>query len=117
MSENAIRERLASYLAGEIALDDLEDWIAQRTWNLHKFGNERCQKLAYAIESKLSEHSSGHLTDEGLRRELRPFVTSYTTWISWGDVFPISLGASNVTQQVLAPQLALAGRSLEVVFA
>jgi hypothetical protein len=70
IAENQIRERVARYLVGEISLDELEDWLVERSWNMHRDSDEAAQKLAAAIELRLAEHSSGHLSDDGLRKEL-----------------------------------------------
>jgi hypothetical protein len=104
MSADDIRAQVARYLAGEIQLDDLEDWIAQRTWNVHATGNEDCQRLAYAIEARLAEHSSGHLDEAALRKELAPLVTSYTPQLNveWASIMPIE-SSSDIIAQVGIP--------------
>lgn len=76
MSANEIREQLASYLASEISVEEFEDWIAQRTWNIHQQPDEDCKKLAFAIEARLAEYSGGHIDESKLRQELAPLVTS-----------------------------------------
>lgn len=65
-----IREQAESYLANGIDLDTLEDWVAQRTWNLHRSGDIESQHLAYSLELLLSEHSSGDLSEGALRSEI-----------------------------------------------
>ena len=77
IAESEIRDWLARYLAGEIPLEDFEDWFVRRSWNMQEGSPEAAQKLASAIELRLAEHSSGHLTEEKLRGELRSSVTSY----------------------------------------
>ena len=88
MSANEIRERLASYLANEIPVEDFEDFVAQRTWNIHQSGEEHAKSLAYAIEAKLGEYSGGHINEQTLRNELSPFVTDYTPelMVSWASI-------------------------------
>jgi hypothetical protein len=85
IAEHQIRQQLAKYLHGEVSLDLFEDWLVQRSWNMHRDSDEAAQKLASAIELRLAEHSSGHLDDEQLREELRPFVTTYTAVVSFGQ--------------------------------
>ena len=77
IAESEIRGWLARYLAGEIPLEEFEDWLVQQIWNMQEGSPEAAQKLASAIELRLAEHSSGHLTEEELQREFRSFVTSY----------------------------------------
>lgn len=77
LAESEIRDRLARYLAKEIPLEEFEDWFVQQSWNMHQGSPEAAQMLASAIELRLAEHSSGHLTEEELQQELRSFVTSY----------------------------------------
>ena len=70
VTTNDIQEKLASYAAHGIDLDAFEDWVAQRTWNIQQSHDVDVQRLAYAIELLLSEHSSGDLSDTALEREL-----------------------------------------------
>ncbi len=77
LKDSEIRDRLASFLEGKLSQDDFEDWLVQNTWNMHKDADEAAVKLAHAIELRLAEHSSGHLTDDELRRELLPFARRY----------------------------------------
>lgn len=55
-------------------MDDLEDWLASASWNMHKHVAADVQKFVGAIELRLAEFSSGHLDDEGLRDELQMLV-------------------------------------------
>ena len=77
VAELEIRKRLARFLANELSLDDFEDWLVQGSWNAHREGEGPAQQLAYAIELRLAEHSSGHLSLQELRDELAPFVKQY----------------------------------------
>lgn len=88
MSANEIRGLLVSYLANEIPIEDFEDRLAQDTWDIHLSGDEQAQSLAYAIEAKLGEFSGGHIDEPSLRKELSPFVTSYTPelTVDWASI-------------------------------
>ena len=66
-----IAEHLNFLLDGAISLDDFEDWIAVRSWNMHADSSDESQKLAWAVELNLSEYSSGHLDEAELRGELK----------------------------------------------
>ena len=104
IAENQIRERLARYLLGEISLDEFEDWLVERSWNMHLDSDETAQKLAAAIELRLAEHSSGHLSNDGLRKELLPMVTAYIPrlYVDWASSSPVS-ASCNSTVQMEAP--------------
>ncbi|HET9407081.1 MAG TPA: hypothetical protein VFO39_07570 [Candidatus Sulfotelmatobacter sp.] len=85
IAEHQIRQQLAKYLHDEMSLDHFEDWFVQRSWNMHRDSMDAAQKLASAIELRLAEHSSGHLSENDLREELLPFVTTYNAVVSFGQ--------------------------------
>lgn len=87
ISESETRERLARYLANEISLDEFEDWLVQASWDAHLDSEQPAQRLAYAIELKLAEFSSGHLREEELREELRLLAEERTVCL-WGGPQP-----------------------------
>lgn len=98
-----IREKVLAYLAGSLDLDGFEDWIAQSTWNIHQWGTSEAQNLAYTVELRLSEYSSGHLTDLDLRESLARTVLAslegrYGTFSSSSSQGPESETASPVTE-------------------
>jgi len=86
IAEHQIRQWLARFLHGEVSLDQFEDWLVGRSWNMHRDSDEAAQKLASAIELRLAEYSSGHLNDEQLRNELLPFATNYSAIVHFGSV-------------------------------
>jgi hypothetical protein len=88
IAENQIREKLGRYLSGELSLDHFEDWLVERSWNMHKDSDESAQKLASAVELRLAEHSSGHLDDAALRDELRQLLNPKVVQISFGQALP-----------------------------
>src|SRR5207253_2856861 len=65
--------------------DQFEDWLVQRSWNMHADSTEAAQRLASAIELRLAEHSSGHLDEAALRQELLPLVTTYKATVAFGE--------------------------------
>ena len=89
IADYQIREQLARYLHKEISLDQLEDWLVQRSWNMHLDSGESAQHLASAIELRFAEYSSGHLDELALRNELVPFVTKYSVQVSFGGGMPV----------------------------
>ena len=50
-----IRKQLERLLAGQLSLDNFEDWFVQYSWNIHQHGDAHAQALAYAVESQLSQ--------------------------------------------------------------
>src|SRR2546426_4833869 len=96
MAIRELRERIASYLADEISLDELDHSIAARTWNIHQSGNEEAARLAYAIELRLAEYSAGHLPLDQLRSELLRLVDSYTVTLGT-PVWRPAIKSSDVT--------------------
>jgi hypothetical protein len=95
VNANEIRAMLASFLAKGIDLDKFEDWIAQHTWNVHEFGDPSAVFLAQAIELRLSEHSSGHLSERGLRHELS--LLQEIPMIQFGPILVVESGSTNQT--------------------
>jgi len=71
ISSGEVQNRLADFLAGNSSLDDFEDWFVKQSWDVHKFQDFDLQRLIFAIELRLSEHSSGHLPEDALREDLR----------------------------------------------
>ncbi len=77
ISAYEIREQIARYLAGQTALDQFEDWLVSKSWNMHQDSDGQSQKLASAIELRLAELSSAHFSEAAFRMELVPYVTKY----------------------------------------
>ena len=112
IAESQIREKLARYLSKQLPLEHFEDWLVERSWNMHQDSDERAQKLASAIELRLAEYSSGHLDEDALRDELRPLVTNYSMQITFGDAVPLVLQESpnNVVAEASARVVAFRPR-------
>jgi len=69
-SASEIHGKLAGYLSGNITLEDFEDWFVPSSWNSREADDLEAWTLLSSIELRLSEYSSGHLTEEELRKEL-----------------------------------------------
>ena len=84
---NEVRQKLADYLslAKKLPLADFEDWFVRNSWDVHKANNPELRELVHSIELRLSEFSSGHLSEQALRKELTPFVTSIRTSVIFGQ--------------------------------
>jgi hypothetical protein len=76
-SELEIREQIARYLAGQISLQDFEDWFVARSWNFHEAATPLMQEIVSQVELLLAEHSNSHLDEQSLRQKLLPLVTDY----------------------------------------
>jgi len=88
----ATQNRWLSGATNEISLDDFEDWFVRKSWNLHYDSDELAQRSAYAVELRLAEHSSAHLSEPELRRELAPFVEHYHVIVPLvGEVQPVRI--------------------------
>lgn len=87
LREAELREQVANYLLGESPLDSFDDWFTGASWNIHRDSDPATRRLAYAIELRLAEHSSGHLTDAQLADELLRLLGRYSATVSL-DVDP-----------------------------
>ena len=65
--EDEIRAELRRYLRIEISLESYEEWFAPRVWQIEASNDPAAEDLAYQIDLRLAEHSSGHRTDDELR--------------------------------------------------
>ncbi len=86
VSGSQIKEQLARFLAGQIDLDDFEDWFVSNTWNIHLSGSVAAESLTFAIEESLSEYSSQHISDRILRRELSQILGAENKIANFADV-------------------------------
>lgn len=109
IAESEIRKQIAGFLANQISLDDFEDWIAQRSWDAHQDSDAAAQELAYAIELRLAEHSSGHLSEVELRHELTQFVQQYSLRVSFGSAASMDSYSFQASNSIAVPPVQSAG--------
>jgi hypothetical protein len=76
ISTGEIRQHVSRLVASLESLDLFEDWFVQRSWDIHKSEDIETRQLVYRIELRLAEHSSGHLSEEDLMRELRDLINT-----------------------------------------
>ena len=112
IAENQIRGSVARYLRGEISLDQLEDWLVEQSWNMHRDSDESAQRLAGAIELRLAEHSSGHMDELSLQRELLSLINKTLSLISLGGLPGYVASSNNVVIQGEVIQLAVPARQV-----
>ncbi len=72
-----IRDRLASYLVGEISLKDFEDWFVPVSWNIIHSGNLSAINLVYEVELWLAEFSDGYWSETELKEHCKPLLMNY----------------------------------------
>lgn len=92
VSASQIRNELAISLAGILPLDDFEDWFVQNTWNIQNTGSRAAEVLTFAIEELLSEYTSGHISEDKLRKELEQVLHAETKSVQITDLLPMGLG-------------------------
>lgn len=68
--EHEIREQLVALLERRVALDDFQDWLVERSWNMHLDSAAAAQDLVSGVELVLAEHSSHHLSEFEFRAKL-----------------------------------------------
>lgn len=69
-----IVEQLDRFLAGHVSLDELNGWLAQHTWNVHRIGSQSAVDLTFEIEGILAQFDHGDLTQAQLKDRLRPLT-------------------------------------------
>jgi hypothetical protein len=63
------QEMVRRFLHDEISVQELEDWCASASWNIHK-SSPGLQQLAYQVQGALSEYSNSDIDYSQLRKEL-----------------------------------------------
>jgi hypothetical protein len=74
-----IRDKLASYLVGELSLEDFEDWFVPESWNVAQTNDQNATNLVYEIELWLAEYSNGHWSEDELKDHLKLIVFRNST--------------------------------------
>ena len=74
-----IRDRLARYLNGDLALHEFEEWFVPVAWSIEQSRNANAIELAGEIELRLAEFSNGHLSEPELRSKMGALVGIYET--------------------------------------
>ncbi len=70
ITRTGIIEQLNLLLAEKVSLDNFEDWLVLRSWDMHRDISQEAQDLTWSIELNLSEYYSDHLDEDELRAEL-----------------------------------------------
>jgi hypothetical protein len=70
----AIRERVNSFLAGDLTLLQFQDWLVANTWDVEEQGDPHATDLTYEIKLALAEHSRGDISEDELRERMSQAV-------------------------------------------
>jgi len=73
--EFQIRDWLARYLSGDVALQAFHDAVAPLIWSVSERASASLCALAHEVEWRLAEYSNGDWTERELRSLLHPLVT------------------------------------------
>ena len=74
LSEANLRNKIVALVKGGMSLDVFEDWFTVASWNAHKGSSPAAVELVGAVELRLDEYSSGHLSFDELSHELEILV-------------------------------------------
>src|SRR5437879_2851449 len=74
ISQSEIREKLNALISKNLGFSEFEDWLAARSWNMHLDSDSAAQSLAGAVELRLAEYSSDHLSWEQMIDEFRALL-------------------------------------------
>lgn len=68
--ENEIRQKTIAYLTNSLSLDELEDWLVEKSWNMHLDSLPSAISLAGEIELTLMEYSDDAFSERELRKRM-----------------------------------------------
>ncbi len=74
-----IRDLLARYLAGNLALSGLGRELSSAAWGIEAGEDRDAVALLHELELGLAEHSNGDWTEDELRALFRPLLTTSST--------------------------------------
>jgi hypothetical protein len=81
--DNEIRDKLGSYLLGEVSLEDFKDWFVPFSWNVEHNNNQTATNMVYEIELRLAEYSNNYWNENELKNLLSPIAESYNININF----------------------------------
>jgi len=101
------------YLHGEIALEDFERWLVPRLPLLLSLPSSLMSDLVATIELGLAEMSSGALSEEAFRGELKEFMDKNTSLTMFA--YPaLEVTSTSATYDLIRPSLTLDEFSVRV---
>lgn len=93
-----VRRQLRRYIAGQLTLGDFATWLAPVALCVFEAEHTPTEDLVAEIQLRLAEYTSGHWTEEDLRRLLRPVTATYTAWLSPPPPVSFVSGTASLTQ-------------------
>jgi hypothetical protein len=69
-----IRERVNSFLSGNLTLAQFQDWLVANTWDVEEHGDPHATDVTYEIKLALAEHSRGDISGNELRDRMSEAV-------------------------------------------
>jgi hypothetical protein len=70
-----LQTALSRYLNNVTTLEEFRDWFDDETWGLAAEPDSPVRKTAGEIELRIAEFTNGHLTEQELRKLLRPLIS------------------------------------------
>jgi len=68
--ESEVRKQLAALSLNKLSLEEFEEWLASRSWNVHRDSAAKAIDLVSAIHLLLSERDDQVFSNDELKREL-----------------------------------------------
>jgi hypothetical protein len=102
------------YLADEVSLDDLRDWLVPATFDVDEKSDPTSADLAYSIQLLLAERDHDHLSEGALGQHLRRLAAMASLGAPTSRA---TASAASTLQARLTLQVAAAGRSRGAVSA
>ncbi len=94
--ESKLRNDVIRLVEGKLSLDDFEDCFVAESWNMHQSNSPSAVALASAIELRLAEYSSGHLSEEDMKSELSKLVSGIIS-VSVNEVAKVASAGSSLS--------------------
>lgn len=79
LTEQEIRGRLASYLAGRLSLREFHRWLIPLLWTINRQDDPIAFRKASKIALYMAEYGAGHRTEQDLRGLFGPLVLAPPT--------------------------------------
>jgi hypothetical protein len=87
----AIRERVAGFLAGQSSLDDLRLWIMPLLWRIDRQGEAQSFEVASKIALYIAEYGAGHRTQLDFEGALLALASEGASPLPEGEYFQAHL--------------------------
>ncbi len=102
--DNDVRDKLGSYLLGEISLEDFREWFIPVLCVVDDSHNHAAINMVYEIELRLVEFSNDYWSENELKNLLRPIVENYYIEID-GPNLVLGSNAQLVEWSMMLPSL------------